>query len=134
VVGLALVNEKDEVMLVTNRGQTIRTRVDEIRLTGRNAQGVRVMNVEADERVVAIEPVGERDEDDGPVSVSDEKIEASVEDTDSSETNGVARGTEAGFDGSGDDASGEDGPSDDTGEDDTGEDDAGEDEPGEDGH
>jgi len=65
VVGIALVNELDEVMLVTDRGQTIRTRVSEIRLTGRNAQGVRVMNVEADERVVAIEPVGERDEDEG---------------------------------------------------------------------
>jgi DNA gyrase subunit A len=65
VVGIALVNEQDEVMLVTNRGQTIRTRVAEIRLTGRNAQGVRVMNVDADERVVAIEPVGERDEDEG---------------------------------------------------------------------
>jgi DNA gyrase subunit A len=68
VVGIALVNEQDEVMLVTNRGQTIRTRAAEIRLTGRNAQGVRVMNVDADERVVAIEPVGERDEEDVPKS------------------------------------------------------------------
>jgi DNA gyrase subunit A len=57
-------------MLVTNRGQTIRTRVAEIRLTGRNAQGVRVMNVDADERVVAIEPVGEPD---------DEALAASIE-------------------------------------------------------
>jgi DNA gyrase subunit A len=79
VVGLALVNEKDEVMLVTNRGQTIRTRVDEIRLTGRNAQGVRVMNVDADERVVAIEPVGERDEED-VVSTSGEKPESTSTD------------------------------------------------------
>jgi DNA gyrase subunit A len=63
VVGLALVSGDEEVMLVTNRGQTIRTRVSEIRETGRNAQGVRVMNVDADERVVAIEPVGERDEE-----------------------------------------------------------------------
>ncbi len=64
VVGLALVKEDDELMLVTDQGQTIRTRVAEIRETGRNAQGVRVMNVEANERVVAIEPVGERDDDD----------------------------------------------------------------------
>jgi DNA gyrase subunit A len=63
VVGLALVKEDDEVMLMTNRGQTIRTRVAEIRETGRNAQGVKVMKVEADERVVAIEPVGEREEE-----------------------------------------------------------------------
>jgi len=50
-------------MLVTDRGQTLRTRVSEIRETGRNAQGVRVMNVDADERIVAIEPVGESDDD-----------------------------------------------------------------------
>jgi DNA gyrase subunit A len=67
VVGIALVNEQDEVMLVTDRGQTIRTSVGEIRLTGRNAQGVRVMNVDADERVVAIERLSERDdEEEGP--------------------------------------------------------------------
>ena len=63
VVGITLVNEQDEVMLVTDRGQTIRTGVAEIRLTGRNAQGVRVMNVDADERVVAIERLSERDDD-----------------------------------------------------------------------
>jgi DNA gyrase subunit A len=59
VVGIALVGPNDEVMLVTDRGQTIRTRVDEIRETGRNAQGVRVMNVDDGERVVAVEPVGD---------------------------------------------------------------------------
>jgi DNA gyrase subunit A len=40
VVGMKLVSDGDEVMLITDRGQTIRTRVDEIRETGRNAQGV----------------------------------------------------------------------------------------------
>jgi DNA gyrase subunit A len=55
VVGVAMVSPTDEVMLVTDRGQTIRTKVSEIRETGRNAQGVRVMNVEEGERIVAIE-------------------------------------------------------------------------------
>jgi DNA gyrase subunit A len=77
VVGIALVNDQDEVMLVTNRGQTIRTRVAEIRLTGRNAQGVRVMNVDADERVVAIEPVGEPDDE--ALAASIEKLSAAAE-------------------------------------------------------
>ncbi len=63
VVGIALVREEDDLMLVTNRGQTIRTRVSEIRETGRNAQGVRVMNVEEDERVVAIEALEDKDDD-----------------------------------------------------------------------
>jgi DNA gyrase subunit A len=63
VVGIALVRAEDDLMLVTNRGQTIRTRVSEIRETGRNAQGVRVMNVEDDERVVAIEALQDKDDD-----------------------------------------------------------------------
>ncbi len=41
VVGIKLVTVGDEVMLITDRGQTLRTRVDEIRETGRNAQGVK---------------------------------------------------------------------------------------------
>ena len=57
VVGIALVGDDDELMLVTDRGQTIRTRVDEVRTTGRNAQGVKIMNVGDDERVVAIERI-----------------------------------------------------------------------------
>jgi DNA gyrase subunit A len=61
VVGLALVNSDDEIVMVTNRGQTIRTRVQEIRETGRIAQGVKLMSVGEDERLVAIETVGERE-------------------------------------------------------------------------
>src|SRR5690606_29769682 len=63
VVAIALVKPEDEVMLVTDRAQTLRTRVSEIRETGRNAQGVRVMHVAEDERVVAIEGLGENDEE-----------------------------------------------------------------------
>jgi DNA gyrase subunit A len=59
VVGIALVGPTDEVMLVTDRGQTIRTRASEIRETGRNAQGVKVMSVDEGERVVAIESMSE---------------------------------------------------------------------------
>ena len=43
VVGVKLVKDGDEVMLITDRGQTLRTRIDEIRETGRNAQGVKIM-------------------------------------------------------------------------------------------
>jgi DNA gyrase subunit A len=68
VVGIALVKPDDEVMLVTDRGQTLRTKVSEIRETGRNAQGVRVMTVEEGERVVAIEALAES-EDAGALSI-----------------------------------------------------------------
>jgi DNA gyrase subunit A len=59
VVGIALVKPEDEIMLITDRGQTIRTAVDGIRETGRNAQGVKLMSIAEDERVVAFESVGE---------------------------------------------------------------------------
>ncbi|MEB2311063.1 MAG: DNA gyrase subunit A [Sorangiineae bacterium] len=83
VVGISLVKPEDEVVLITDRGQTIRTRVGEIRETGRNAQGVKVMNVEDDERVVAIEAVAESRagaalDDDGtiPPAESDDALES----------------------------------------------------------
>ncbi len=55
VVGVAMVSPSDQVLIVTDRGQMIRTKTSEIRETGRNAQGVRLMNVGQDERVVAVE-------------------------------------------------------------------------------
>ena len=59
VVGIALVKPEDEIMLITDRGQTIRTAVEGVRETGRNAQGVKVMSVGEEERVVAFESIGE---------------------------------------------------------------------------
>jgi DNA gyrase subunit A len=73
VIDIKLVNDADEVMLITDRGQTLRTRVVEIRETGRNAQGVKIMSVDGDERVVAVERLAESssegpEEDGGPGS------------------------------------------------------------------
>ena len=59
VVDVKLVKDGDEVMLITDRGQTLRTRVDEIRETGRNAQGVKIMTVDGEEAVVALERLAE---------------------------------------------------------------------------
>jgi DNA gyrase subunit A len=69
VVGVAMVAPSDEVILVTDRGQTLRTKVSQIRETGRNAQGVRLMNVDDGERVVAIEAFAEADENGGAPSM-----------------------------------------------------------------
>ena len=46
------------VAFLIDRGQTLRTKVSQIRETGRNAQGVRLMNVDDGERVVAIDKAG----------------------------------------------------------------------------
>ena len=43
----------DDIMLITNKGQMIRCAVSDIRITGRNTQGVRIFKVEKDEKVVS---------------------------------------------------------------------------------
>jgi DNA gyrase subunit A len=118
VVGLALVQDKDEVMLVTNRGQMIRTRVAEIRETGRNAQGVRVMNVESDERVVAIEPVGESDDEETEVAFGegDAPLEGASSRAADDEGNGALELVEPIEDSDGDDSDGDDSDGDDSDE------------------
>jgi DNA gyrase subunit A len=63
VVGVKLVKDGDEVMLITDRGQTLRTRVDEIRETSRNAQGVKLMTLDESERIVAVERLAESEAD-----------------------------------------------------------------------
>ncbi|MBL8600768.1 MAG: DNA gyrase subunit A [Myxococcales bacterium] len=62
VVDLDLVTEAEELMVITNRGQIIRTKVSEVRRAGRNTQGVRIIRLGDDEKVVGVEPVAEPDE------------------------------------------------------------------------
>jgi DNA gyrase subunit A len=52
--------EQDEIMVVTDAGQTIRCAVDQIRIAGRATQGVRVLRVAAGERVVSVERLEEQ--------------------------------------------------------------------------
>jgi DNA gyrase subunit A len=57
VVGALTVRDTDEIMLITNKGQMVRTRVREIRETGRNTMGVKLMDLRSDEKLQAIAPV-----------------------------------------------------------------------------
>ena len=63
------VDEADEIMLVSNSGQVIRTPVETIRIVGRASQGVTIFSPPADDKVVSVEHVAEPDdpiEDDTP--------------------------------------------------------------------
>jgi DNA gyrase subunit A len=57
VVGALSVTDQDELMLITTKGQMVRTRVKEIRETGRNAMGVKLMDLRGAEKLQAIAPV-----------------------------------------------------------------------------
>ncbi|NRA29239.1 MAG: DNA gyrase subunit A [Parvularculaceae bacterium] len=58
--------DSDEVMLVTDGGQLIRTPLDDIRVAGRNTQGVTILKTRAGEKVVSVERVGEGGEESVP--------------------------------------------------------------------
>jgi len=65
VIGTRTVEDSDDVMLITDKGQVIRMHVKDISVLGRNTQGVRLIRVEPDEKVVSIAPVAESDEESG---------------------------------------------------------------------
>jgi DNA gyrase subunit A len=55
VIGVEQVIENDEILVITSNGNIVRMRVDEISVIGRNTQGVRVVRLKEDNRVVCIE-------------------------------------------------------------------------------
>lgn len=64
VVAAKLVNDEDEIMLITTGGVLIRTRVKEIRELGRATQGVTLINLGEGEKLSGIEKIVETDEED----------------------------------------------------------------------
>jgi DNA gyrase subunit A len=62
IVGVAQVSEGDDVMLVTDSGKIIRMAVDEIRVIGRNTQGVRLIGLQENERVASLARLAEKED------------------------------------------------------------------------
>lgn len=60
-VGLMQVRDEDEVVMITSSGKLIRTLAGNISLHGRNTQGVKLMDVEGEDKIVSIGRVAERD-------------------------------------------------------------------------
>jgi DNA gyrase subunit A len=66
VVGALTVKDSDEIMMITVAGQMVRTGVKDIREAGRNTQGVKLINLDAGDKLKAIAPViSEGDEEPG---------------------------------------------------------------------
>ncbi len=63
VVGAVQVYDSDEIMLISNKGTLVRTRVDEVSVQGRNTQGVRLIRLKEGEKMVGLERVDEPDAD-----------------------------------------------------------------------
>ncbi len=89
VVGAVQVDDSDEIMLISNQGTLVRTRVGEVSVVGRNTQGVRLIRTAQDEFVVGLQRIEEVEDkvvldengevvavetaEDAPLSGSDEK-------------------------------------------------------------
>jgi DNA gyrase subunit A len=68
VIGILSVREEDDVVLSTTQGMVNRTHVSEIRVIGRNTQGVRVMNLNEGDKIVSIAKVAREDESETPAA------------------------------------------------------------------
>ncbi len=81
VVGAVQVSESDEIMLISNKGTLVRTRVEEVSVQGRNTQGVRLIRLKDGEKLVGLEQVDEPEavqvfeEAEGSVVVVEQSIE-----------------------------------------------------------
>lgn len=97
VVGAAQVIESDEIMLISNKGTLVRTRVEEVSVQGRNTQGVRLIRLKEGEKLVGLASVDEPDEvaDDGEDSAVAAQGNEAPQSTDSDITDGEGAADQA---------------------------------------
>ncbi|MEM9558277.1 MAG: DNA gyrase subunit A [Acidobacteriota bacterium] len=84
VVGVRQVAADDGMMLITQNGKLIRILVDGVRIVGRSTQGVKVMDLDDDDRLVALAKIVEREDEDDADGAESEG--AGSESTDGSES------------------------------------------------
>ena len=88
VIGAVQVVDSDQIMMITDAGTLVRTRVSEVSVVGRNTQGVILIRTAEDENVVGLqrvaEPVAEEELDaiDGSVAEGDDDIAPEVDNDD----------------------------------------------------
>jgi DNA gyrase subunit A len=64
LVGVTQLFDGDEIMLISDQGTMVRTRGDEVSIVGRNTQGVRVIRLKENEKLVSLARIAEPEEDD----------------------------------------------------------------------
>ena len=69
VVGMASVHDEDEFMLITQQGKILRTVARDIRTIGRATQGVRLIEIDADDRVVSLARLAEKEDENGSETI-----------------------------------------------------------------
>ena len=64
VVAIHKVDLTDELMVTSKQGKVIRIKVSDIRVTGRNAAGVKIMDMRNDDKIIALQPLAQTDDED----------------------------------------------------------------------
>lgn len=77
VVGAVLVDEDDEIMLITNAGTLVRTRAAEISIVSRNTQGVRLITTSKKEKLVGVEKIVSIEGDDASIDADEQDDDTS---------------------------------------------------------
>nr|WP_320049262.1 DNA gyrase subunit A [uncultured Desulfuromonas sp.] len=80
VVDIKLVTDEEDLMFITDRGKILRTCVGSLSIIGRNTQGVRLMVLEEDERIVAVAKLAEKEEELTEEFLEDESVETNPTD------------------------------------------------------
>jgi DNA gyrase subunit A len=62
VVGIAYVQDGDELLVITQQGMILRMQTNDVRAIGRATQGVRLIDIEGEDRVVSIAKLVEKEE------------------------------------------------------------------------
>jgi len=83
VVGAMEVVDANEIMLISNKGTLVRTRVNEVSVVGRNTQGVRLIRTGADEQVVGMQRIDE-------IDALDDEAAAALAEAEGADDNGAA--------------------------------------------
>ena len=63
VVGVAYVQDGDELLLITQQGMILRMQTNDVRAIGRATQGVRLIDIEGDDKVVSIAQLVEKEDE-----------------------------------------------------------------------
>nr|WP_236649299.1 DNA gyrase subunit A [Rhodopirellula sp. SM50] len=109
VIAIARVDDNDEVFLMTGKGKLQRVAARDISVIGRNTQGVRIMNVDADDTLIAAVRIPPEEEaEEGEVVSGPTTPQPAAVSTESAESDGTAEALDAGPEPADNDESSED--------------------------
>jgi len=92
VIGAVQVREDDQIMMISDAGTLVRTAVSEVSTLGRNTQGVRLIKVGDEEKLVEIAAIDEEDTGDDPAGEDVDGASADSDGSDVADTSGDASG------------------------------------------